>query len=230
MVVTQLPPSLITPNSMKYKMEKALFAQMAHRVGSEQLQKCSSGNLSLRIKEDIALISGTGSWLPTIQEEQITVCRISTGEVLDGPKPSMEHVFHLNVLRERKEINVVLHFQSQYATTLSCLKEQPKSLNVIAEVPCICGPHIPTIPYYRPGSKELAAAVTNALKEHDCVLMSQHGQAVCGTDFENAFQKAIFFELASKIIVLAGPGNYKEFTPEEIKDMDKYILGKTENK
>jgi ribulose-5-phosphate 4-epimerase/fuculose-1-phosphate aldolase len=98
----------------------------------------------------------------------------------------------------------------------------------VAEVPCYCGREIPVIPYYRPGSPELAKAVTEALAEHDCALMSKHGQVVCGKDFDDAFQKAVFFEMACKIIVLAGEGNYLTLTEEEIHDLDVYILGKAD--
>ena len=202
------------------------FIEQAHRVGKERLQLCSSGNLSWRVGENTALVSGTGSWLPRLAEENVAVCDISTGLRIDGPKPSMESVFHLGVLRERKDMNVVLHFQSEYATIVSCMKKKPDNFNVVAEVPCYCGREIPVIPYFRPGSKELADAVTNALREHDCVLMSKHGQAVCGKDFDDAFQKAVFFEFACGIIVRAGEGNYQTLSDEEIRDLEVYILGK----
>lgn len=203
------------------------FIKQAHRVGIERLQMCSSGNMSWRVADDVALVSGTGSWLPRLSEENIAVCQISTDTPLAGPKPSMEHTFHLGVLRERKDMNVVLHFQSKYATAISCMKNKPTNFNVIAEVPCYCGTGISVIPYFRPGSRELAEAVTNALKDHDTVLMSKHGQAVCGKDFDDAFQKAVFFELACSIIVNAGEGNYLTLSDEEVKDLEIYVLGKT---
>jgi len=204
------------------------FINQAHRVGAERLQLCSSGNLSWRVEDNLALVSGTGSWLPRLAEENVVLCEISSGMRVDGPKPSMESTFHLGVLRERKDMNVVLHFQSEYATVISCMKNKPKDFNVVAEVPCYCGREIPVIPYYRPGSPELAKAVTEALAEHDCALMSKHGQVVCGKDFDDAFQKAVFFEMACKIIVLAGEGNYLTLTEEEIHDLDVYILGKAD--
>jgi ribulose-5-phosphate 4-epimerase/fuculose-1-phosphate aldolase len=203
------------------------FIAEAHRVGAERLQLCSSGNISWRAEENVALVSGTGSWLGRMARENVAVCDIATGERIDGPKPSMESSFHLGVLRARPEMNVVLHFQSEFATVVSCMKRKPTDFNVTAEVPAHVGREIPVIPYYRPGSKELAEAVTEALTNHDCVLMSKHGQAVCGKDFDDAFQKAVFFEMACAIIVRAGEGNYLTFTDEEIRDLEVYVLGKT---
>jgi ribulose-5-phosphate 4-epimerase/fuculose-1-phosphate aldolase len=204
----------------------ATFTDQAHRVGKEHLQLCSSGNISWRAEEDIALVSGTGSWLPNLAKEQVASCEISTGNHVGGPKPSMESSFHIGVLRQRKDMNVVLHFQSQYATVIACMKEKPADFNVTAEVPCYCGREIPVVPYFRPGSPELAKAVVEAMQSHDCILLSKHGQVVCGKNFDDAFQKAVFFEMACGIIVNAGKGNYLTLSKDELNDLDIYVLGK----
>ena len=205
---------------------KELFVEQARRVGDAGLTLCSSGNLSWRLAADEALVSSTGSWLPELTADKVTLCRISDGAVLEGRKPSMESTFHLGVMRAREDVNVVLHFQSKYATAVACMKRKPADFNVTAEVPCYLGREIPVLPYFRPGSPELAAAVTEAMRDHDCVLLSNHGQVVCGKDFDDAFQKAMFFEMACGIIVNAGAGNYNTLTAAEIDDLDKYILGK----
>jgi ribulose-5-phosphate 4-epimerase/fuculose-1-phosphate aldolase len=202
------------------------FTKQARRVGRERLQLCSSGNISWRVEDDVALVSGTGTWLPRLKKEQVAVCQISTGNHLEGPRPSMESAFHLGVLRQRKDMNVVLHFQSQYATVIACMKEKPADFNVTAEVPCYCGREIPVVPYCRPGSPELAKAVLDAMQGHDCILLSKHGQVVCGKDFDDAFQKAVFFEMACRIIVLAGKGNCLTLSKDELDDLDIYVLGK----
>lgn len=200
------------------------FIEAAHRAGREHLMLCSSGNMSWRIGEKV-MISGTGSWLPAIQKEKIAILNLGDGASLNGIKPSMENGFHLGVLRNRPDVNVVLHFQSEYATTIACMKNKPANFNVTAEIPCHVGKEIPVVPYYRPGSPELAQAVVEALKDHDSCLLTNHGQVVCGKDFNAAFEKAMFFEMACRIIVQSGM-NYTVLTDEEIRDLDKYVLGK----
>ena len=200
------------------------FLEQAHRVGDASLTICSSGNLSWRIGEE-ALVSGTGSWVPSLQKEKVAHCKVATGEVLNGVKPSMESGFHLGVLRERPDCDVVLHFQSPYATAVACMKDTPKNFNVTAEIPCHVGSEISVIPYYRPGSPELAAAVIAALKDHNSALMLKHGQVVCGKTFDEVFERAMFFEMACRIIVQSG-GNYNVLSAEEIKDLEIYVLGK----
>ena len=200
------------------------FIAQAHRVGDAGLTICSSGNLSWRIGDE-ALVSGTGSWVPTLQKEKVSLCRVADGEVLNGVKPSMESGFHLGVLRARPDVDVVLHFQSPYATAVACMKEIPDNFNVTAEVPCHVGEEIPVIPYLRPGSPELAQHVIEALSGHNSCLLRKHGQVVCGKDFDEVFQRAMFFEMACRIIVLSG-GRFDVLTREEITDLETYIFGK----
>ena len=178
------------------------FLSQAHRYGAAKLMLCSSGNLSWRIGEE-ALISGTGSWVPTLYKEKVSICNIASGTPTNGVKPSMESTFHLGILRERPDVNVVLHFQSEYATAVSCMKNKPTNFNVTAEIPCHVGSEIPVIPYYRPGSPELAKAVVEAM----------------------VYERATFFEMACRIIVQSG-GDYSVLTPAEIEDLEIYVLGK----
>lgn len=201
-----------------------LFLQQAHRVGDAGLTICSSGNISWRIGEE-ALISGTGSWVPSLPKEKVAICRIATGESLNGVKPSMESGFHLGILRERPDVNVVLHFQSPYATAVACMAKLPENLNVTAEIPCHVGSDIPVVPYFRPGSVELAEHVKDAMKDHNSCLLRKHGQVVCGKDFDEAFERAMFFEMACRIIILTG-GHYEVLTEQEINDLETYVLGK----
>ena len=193
-------------------------------MGDRRLTRCSSGNLSWRIGE-LALVSATGSWVPELRKEQVSVCRVATGEWINGVKPSMESTFHLTIMRNRPEVNVVLHCQSIYATTVACMKNKPVDFNVTAELPCHCGREIAMVPYFRPGSPELAKAVVEAMQHHNSVMLEKHGQVFVGKDFKEAIEKAEFLEMACEIMVHSGM-NYNTLTGAEIEDLDKYVLGK----
>jgi len=201
------------------------FVAQAHRVGELGLTICSSGNLSWRIG-DVALVSGTGSWVPSLRENQVSICNVATGEVLNGVRPSMESVFHLGVMRERPDVNVVLHFQSEYATQIACSEVRPANYNVTAEVPLHVGRVIPEIPFYRPGSPELAEEVVNVLKNRNSAMMLKHGQVVCGKDFDDTIQRAMFFEMACRICVKADM-NPMVLSEEELDSLEMFFVGRT---
>ncbi len=189
------------------------FIKWAKYAGEENLMKCSSGNLSHRIG-DIVLISGTGSWLGSISSEQISLCSVTDSSVISGPKPSIEKNLHLGLYRCRKDIDTVLHFQSEYATIVSCMENKPANFNVTLEIPLYIGTSVPVIPFYLPGSDELAQAVVEAMRNGaNAALLSNHGQVVCGSSYQDCIQKAIFMEMACRIIVAAGSNT--SFIPKD---------------
>jgi ribulose-5-phosphate 4-epimerase/fuculose-1-phosphate aldolase len=200
------------------------FIKEAHRVGEYKLTVCSSGNLSWRIGNKV-MISGTSSWVPQLVREKIAVLDLDMGDSLNGVKSSMETGFHLGVLRNRPEMNVVLHVQSPFATTIACMPVRPKSYNVIAEVAAYPGAEIAEVPYLRPGSPELANAVVKALTKCDAALLLNHGQVFVGKDFDDVIQKAVFFELGCSILVRSG-FTANTMTEDQIQDLYHYIKGK----
>ena len=56
-------------------------------------------------------------------------------------------------------------------------------------------------------------------------MLLKHGQVVCGKDFDQALERATFFEMACRIAVLNGD-NVDPLTRAEIDDLDVYFLGK----
>lgn len=197
------------------------FVDAAHRIGTHQLLICSSGNLSWRINEQTILISQTGSWLPYMTKDQICIANMSDGVVLNKVKPSMDSGFHFGVLRARKDVNVVLHFQSLYGTTLACLPAPPMNFNVINEVPQFIGP-IAMLDYICPGSPEIGKMVTDTMRNNNLLVLRNHGQVVVGKDFDEVIQRALFFELACGII-MRSHNEAVRLTEDQICEMSRYM-------
>ena len=179
------------------------FAEGCRQVAAHGLVRCSSGNLSWRIGADRMLIKSSRAWLGEMTRAAIAVCRISDGKPLTDITPSVEIGFHAGILRRRPEMNVVLHFQTPFATALACSRRQAINYDVIPELPYYLGP-IAAVPYLPPGSKVLAEAVASAMQTHDLVQLRNHGQVTVGKDFRQAIQNATYFELACEILCHAG--------------------------
>jgi ribulose-5-phosphate 4-epimerase/fuculose-1-phosphate aldolase len=179
------------------------FITAARRVAEHDLVLCGSGNLSWRVADEHMLVTVTNSWMGHMSEDQVAVCRIADGTTLDRKKPSKEIGFHTAILRERRDMNVVLHFQSPCATSVACREPQVENFFVIPEIAYYIGP-VAVVPYLSPGSPELAEAVTAAIKEHNLAILRNHGQVTVGKNFDEVIEKAAYFELACKIILKAG--------------------------
>ena len=179
------------------------FVDACHEVARHGLVRCSCGNLSMRVDEECFLVTATGSWMSNLTRDQVAVCRLDDGTSLNDKKPSSETGFHAGILRSRSDVNVVLHFQTPCATTVACQPANHVDFSLIPEVPFYIGP-VARVPYFTPGSEALAAAVTQAMRTHDMVLLSNHGQVTAAKDFDHVLQNAEFFELACQIILLGG--------------------------
>ncbi|MBK9359518.1 MAG: class II aldolase/adducin family protein [Bacteroidales bacterium] len=197
-----------------------LFAQWARESGNLGLVSCSSGNLSHRIDNGSMLISGTGTWLPYLCNDQIAHMSIDSDESYNTVKPSGEFRLHREIYRKRKDIDTILHFQSPSATTVACMDLIP-DYNVIIEVPVYIG-RIGHINYISPGSEELADKASEVMMEADLLQLANHGQVVCGTGFRDTIQKAVFFELACSIL-LKSNFNAKPLSLENIKQLNQYL-------
>jgi ribulose-5-phosphate 4-epimerase/fuculose-1-phosphate aldolase len=178
------------------------FVAACRKVAEYGLIQCSSGNLSWRIGENLALLSASRSWLGELNESQVAICELDSEKCVNGKTPTVETRFHLGILRQRPEMKVVLHFQSPYATAIACGDPGQYNYNVIIEVPVYVGDPA-VIDYYMPGTEELAQKVIEAMRTRDMAILRNHGQVTCGKDFNDAIQKAVFFELACRIL-LAG--------------------------
>jgi ribulose-5-phosphate 4-epimerase/fuculose-1-phosphate aldolase len=201
----QAHPSCNKEEIMKNKLNATLdrFTAAARRVAGHGLVLGASGNLSARAPGGRLLITATGSWKGNLTRAEIAVCRIADAAALNGIKPSKEIGFHAGILRERPEINFVLHCNSPWATAIACRRPPVASFYVIPEIPYYIGP-VPTIPYLDPGSKRLAQAVITAMRAHELVILRNHGQVVVGRDLDEVISRALYFEMACQIILAAG--------------------------
>jgi L-fuculose-phosphate aldolase len=109
------------------------------------------------------------------------------GEVLEGKpglKPTSEVGMHLEAYRQRLDINAVLHAHPPYATALTTVGI-PFPTNLLPEVLIALG-EVPTAPYATPGTRALAESIQAPIKEHNTVLLSNHGSISVGRTLEEA--------------------------------------------
>lgn len=153
-----------------------------------------SGNLSARV-DDIVYISPTKVPSYRIRVEDVSVVTMK-GEHLAGKSPSSEMPTHLAIYKVT-DSKAIIHAHSRFATALSCLGGDLQSPDV--EGKKLVG-RIPLIPYARPGTSELAEAVSNGIKGFKGVLLENHGLVAVGADLEEAFVVAEGIEKAAQLV------------------------------
>ncbi len=174
------------------------FVRACRQAAGCGLVRCSSGNLSMRVDGDRLLVKASRSWMARMAPDDISLCTIADGSLLEGRKPSVEIGFHAGILGTRPDVNIVMHFQTPCATALACQNTENINYFVIPEIPFYVGP-VARVPYLPPGSGDLARAVTEAMLAHDMVVMGNHGLVTVAPDVDHAVQNAVMFELACEI-------------------------------
>lgn len=201
----------ISPETIK------AFIETCHTAGRRGLVQCSSGNLSVRLDDKRMLATASRSWLEDIREDQLSICRIDDGTLIEGPPATVEAAFHAGILKNRPDVEVVFHFQTPNATLLACGHPADVDYFVIPEIPVYMGA-IGQVPFLRPGSPELAAAVVEAGKKHDMIILASHGMVTMGKDYRHVIQNAVFFEFACRLIV-EGRGGINPLTSEAVQQL-----------
>jgi L-fuculose-phosphate aldolase len=161
----------------------------------------NDGNISARL-DDTRLITTPKSVPKGFMTPDMMVIVSYDGEKLQGERdPSSELPMHLEVYRNRPDVNAVVHAHPPIATGFA-VAGIPLTRAVLAEVITTLG-SIPIAEYGTPSTEELPAAVRKYIKAHDGMLLANHGAVTCGKDVRSAYYKMETIEHFAKISFVA---------------------------
>jgi len=124
------------------------------------------------------------------------------GRKIQGDRdPSSEMLMHLEVYRQRPDVQAVVHAHPPIATGFA-VAGIPLDRAVLAEVLTTLG-SIPIAEYATPSTRELPEAVRKYIKAHDGMLLANHGALTVGTDVYSAYYKMETIEHFAKISLVA---------------------------
>ncbi len=182
----------------------------------------STGNLSVSDGERV-WISPTGASLRKLTPEKMAEIDME-GVALNGNKASKEYPFHLAAYRNSfSGARALVHLHSTWAVALSCLADLDEEAPMPVFTPYYLMRVVPlaVIPYLRPGSAELAAAVGEAARGHDCVLMRNHGFLTLGKTMDEAVDRAEELEETAKLFFILRNEKLRLLTTTERAEIER---------
>ena len=99
----------------------------------------------------------------------------------------------------RKDIGAVVHTHPVFITALGIAAVGLERVSYEAKVHLKRG--IVSLPYIKPGSRELGKAVGGAIARHNLVVLKRHGLLTVGKDIKEAFLRTLAAERAAMVYV-----------------------------
>lgn len=165
-----------------------------------------SGNTSLRLTDagddSLLLVTPTHHPYYKLQPEELVVVNLDGEPVTPAPmRPSSETLLHLEIYRQRPDVQAVAHTHSIYASAAAVVGRDIPPL--IDEMLMTIGGPIKVSKYAFPGTQELAEQAYAALGDRNAALLRNHGAVGVGPDIWEALEVCDLVERLAQIFVLA---------------------------
>lgn len=160
------------------------------------------GNISVRDPETgYVYLTPSGMPYDTIVEDDIVVMDVDGNRIEGERKPTIEHAMHLGIMKNRPDVNAIVHTHPVYSQVFALLHENIPP--VIDEAAQILGGEVKVTEYALPGSPEMAANAIAAIGNDAACLLANHGAVAVGKDMEAAFKVCTILEMTSQIYYMA---------------------------
>ena len=180
---------------------RADIVEVGRRLYARGLVASNDGNITARL-DDQRLIATPKSVSKGFMSPDMMVVVDYNGRKISGDRDaSSELPMHLEIYRNRPDINAVVHAHPPTATGFA-VAGIPLTRAVLAEVVTTLG-SIPIAEYGTPSTAELPEAVRKYIKAHDGMLLANHGAVTCGTTVINALFKMETIEHFARISLVA---------------------------
>lgn len=206
----------MTPEN-KQRDEIALLGKSLFDRG---MTYASSGNISVRTEDGGWLMTPSGSCLGRLDPERISKLD-KDGTHVGGDKPTIETFLHMAVYDQRATAKAIVHLHSTHSVAVSCLREvNPKNvLPPITAYYVMKVGTLPLIPFFPPGSIDLAKAVKEMASDHHAVLLANHGPVVAGKTLADAVYATEELEETARLYLMLRGLDTTFLTPEQVADL-----------
>lgn len=184
------------------------------RMRAAGLLVATEGNLSARLGPDRVLTTPAGADKGELSARELSLVDLQ-GQRLEGPAPSTELEMHLAIYRIRDDVGAVVHGHPPYATAFAAAHRALDAC-VLPEVVVSLG-CVPLSAYGTPSTPEVSGAVSALARDHDALLLRNHGAVAMGANVRRAFYVLETVERLAQITWLADAlGGAKRLDREQV--------------
>lgn len=211
-----------TMSKLPYYEERKEVALCMKRLYDRHLTTASGGNISLRVDKDTFLITPSALDKGNLTPDLIAVVKFDGTNLTPNLKLSIETEMHKEVLLARPDRNAVVHAHPVAACSFATAMPCQIDTRLTAEAYYIMG-DVENVPYELMGTKKLADIVSKHIKDHEVLLMENHGAIAVGNDLLRAFDCMELLERAAQmtlnVLLIKHSKDLNEKQLEEIREM-----------
>jgi L-fuculose-phosphate aldolase len=180
---------------------RADIVEAGRRMYSRGYVASNDGNISARLDDKRLMTTPKSVSKGFMTPDMMVVVDYDGNKVSGDRDASSELPMHLEIYRNRPDVNGVVHAHPPVATGFA-VAGIPLTRAVLAEVITTLG-SIPIAEYGTPSTAELPEAVRKYIKAHDGMLLANHGAVTCGPSVMAAYYKMETIEHFAKISLVA---------------------------
>lgn len=176
-------PSAGEPRDLFYSPAVQAIKEEILRTGKKlwarQYVDGNGGNISARVSPEFVLCTPTLCSKGDLTLNDLCLVDLNNKQICGDAPQTSEIRLHLEIYKTVPQAKAVIHCHPPYATAHAIAGVVPQG-NLVPEQEVFVGP-VALTPYETPGTSEFARTITPVVKQHNTILLANHG-VVCWAD------------------------------------------------
>ncbi len=180
---------------------KKELVDICRRIHQKGFVASTDGNVSIRIDKNKIICTPTSTPKEKIKVSDLITLDLNEEIITGKSKPSTEIKMHLEIYRQRDDVNAIIHAHPVYATAFASSKIAI-DIPFLPEVVLSLG-KVPVCKYATPSTTEVVKAIRSFVSKTNLLLLQNHGVVTYGKDLNEAYYLLEKLEHTAKIFAIA---------------------------
>lgn len=201
------------------------IVEIGRRCYERGFVAATDGNMSCRVGGNLVAATPAGLCKGTLAADDVVVLDAAGRRVEGHREASSEILLHLEIYKERPDVNGVVHAHPPTATGFAVAR-MPLAECVLPEVITTFG-NVPLAPYATPSTPEVPESIRPKLRDHNAFLLANHGTVTLGATLEEAYFTLEKVEQFARVILVARQlGRVAVLTRDDVAKLTQIAPGK----
>lgn len=200
---------------------KKMICEIGKRMYDRNYVAANDGNISIRVSKNTVICTPTGVSKGFMTPNMLVKINMKGEKIAGKLNPSSEIKMHLRVYEENENVRAVTHAHPLIATSYAVAGIE-LDLAILPEAVVLLG-KVPIAPYATPGTMEVPDSIAPYCKDHNAVLLANHGALTWGKDITEAYHRLESLEHYASMMMYTTRilGAYNPLTCDQVDTLVK---------